>query len=96
MKGPTILSTKERSDIIRSCRWVDEVAEGTEYSVSEEVLDRYNCQFYAHGDDAVIDADGNDICALLAEKGRFKMFKRTTGVSTTDIIGKLLILTKEN
>lgn len=35
VKGPTILSTKERSDIIRSCRWVDEVAEGTEYSVSE-------------------------------------------------------------
>lgn len=96
VKGPTILSTKERSDIIRSCRWVDEVAEGTEYSVSEEVLDRYNCQFYAHGDDAVIDADGNDMCAILEGKGRFKMFKRTTGVSTTDIIGKLLSLTKEN
>lgn len=95
-KGPTILTTAERSEIVRSCRWVDEVAEGTEYSVNVEILDRYNCDFYAHGDDAVIDADGNDICAQLASQGRFRMFKRTTGVSTTDIIGKLLSLTKEN
>ncbi len=28
--------------------------------------------------------------------GRFKMFKRTEGVSTTDIVGKLLLLTKDN
>lgn len=84
------MTTKERADIVRSCRWVDEVAEGTEYSVSVEVLDRYNCQYYAHGDDVPIDSTGNDYCAVLTKLGRFKMFKRTTGVSTTDIIGKLL------
>jgi ethanolamine-phosphate cytidylyltransferase len=65
-KGPSILNQRERAEIISSCRWVDEVAEGTPYSVNVEVLDQYNCDFYAHGDDAVIDADGNDICALLA------------------------------
>jgi len=95
-KGPAILTTAERAEIIRSCRWVDEVAEGTEYTVNVGVLDRYNCDFYAHGDDVAIDADGNDICAILAAQGRFRMFKRTTGVSTTDIIGKLLSLTKQN
>ena len=42
-KGPSILTEDERAEIIRSCRWVDEVAEATEYSVSEEILDRYNC-----------------------------------------------------
>lgn len=94
--APPLLTTAERSEIIRACRWVDEVAEGTEYSVNVGILDRYNCDYYVHGDDAALDADGNDICAQLEEAGRFKMFKRTTGVSTTDIIGKLLYILKDN
>ena len=42
-KGPSVLTTKERADIIRACKWVDEVGEGTEYTVTEETLDRFNC-----------------------------------------------------
>ena len=95
-KGPTVLTCKERADILRACKWIDEVYEGTEYTVSEKILDKYNCQYYAHGDDPVYDTDGTDMCALLHEKGRFKMFKRTEGVSTTDIVGKLLLLTRDN
>ena len=91
-KGPTILNCKERADIIRSCKWVDEVYEDTEYTVSIETLDRYNCDYYAHGDDPVYNAKGEDMCEILRSKGRFKMFKRTEGVSTTDIVGKLLML----
>jgi hypothetical protein len=30
----------------------------------------------------------------LRKIGRFRVFKRTEGVSTTDIVGKLLLLTK--
>jgi hypothetical protein len=44
----------------------------------------------------VIDSNGFDMCAYLKKLGRFKMFKRTEGVSTTDIVGKLLMLTKDN
>lgn len=95
-KAPTVLSCKEREDILRACKWVDEVHEDTEYTVRIETLDRYNCQYYAHGDDPVFDADGTDMCGLLSQIGRFKMFKRTEGVSTTDIVGKLLLLTKDN
>lgn len=95
-KGPTVLTCKERSDILRACKWVDEVHEGTEYTVRVDTLDRYNCQYYAHGDDPVFDVDGTDMCGLLQQLGRFKMFKRTEGVSTTDIVGKLLLLTKDN
>ena len=95
-KGPAVMNGKERAEILRACKWVDEVAEDTPYCVSEEVLDTYNCQYYAHGDDPVVDINGVDMCAELQKKGRFKMFKRTEGVSTTDIVGKLLLLTKDN
>ena len=33
-KGPSVLNCKERADIIRACKWVDEVYEDTEYCVS--------------------------------------------------------------
>jgi cytidyltransferase-like protein len=42
-KGPTVLTCKERADILRACKWVDEVHEDTEYTVRLETLDRYNC-----------------------------------------------------
>jgi ethanolamine-phosphate cytidylyltransferase len=42
-KGPTVLNCKERSTILRACKWVDEVEEDTEYTVSIATLDRFNC-----------------------------------------------------
>lgn len=95
-KGPPVLTCKERAEILRACKWADEVIENTEYTVTIDTLDRYNCQYYAHGDDQIFDYQQNDICGMLKQKGRFKMFKRTEGVSTTDIVGKLLLLTKDN
>jgi ethanolamine-phosphate cytidylyltransferase len=64
-KGPTVLNCKERSDILRACKWIDEVHEGTEYETSVAILDRYNCQYYAHGDDVIYNLDGGDICSVL-------------------------------
>lgn len=36
--------------------------------------------------------DGANICDFMKEQGRFKEIRRTTGVSTTDLTGKLLAL----
>ena len=93
-KGPTILTTAERAKILRACKWIDEVIEGTDYEITFDVLEKYGCDFYAHGDDEVFDTEGNDLVAPFKKAGKFKMFKRTEGVSTTDIIGKLLSLSR--
>jgi len=45
---------------------VDELYMDTEYSVDIAVLDRYNCGYYAHGDDPVINYKGEDVTAILA------------------------------
>ena len=91
-KGPPVMNQRERVEIIRHCKFVDEVIEGTPYTPSIELLHQVDCGFYAHGDDPCFNADGVDITKHLKEAGMCKMFKRTEGVSTTDTTGKLLKL----
>lgn len=76
---------------MRALKWGEEVVPDTPYDPSIEILDQYNCQFYIHGDDPVI-INGVNINDVMKELGRFKEVRRTTGVSTTDLTGKLLKL----
>ena len=92
MKGPTVLNSKERQAICRSLKWTDEVIADSPYVVDEKLLDDINCRYYIHGDDPVYDWQGNNLCETLAAVGRYKMIKRTTGISTTDLTGRLLEL----
>ena len=62
VKGPTILNIDERSIILRACKWTSQVESDTPYTVSEELLDRFNCQFYIHGDDPCYDANDVELC----------------------------------
>lgn len=94
-KGPTILNVEERAEILRHCKFVDEVVVGTQYTPDFKLLEKLNCGFYAHGDDPVFDHEGTDLTAKFKERGMFKMFKRTEGVSTTDLTGKLLSLVED-
>ena len=72
VKGPTILSGAERSEIVRHCKFIDEVSPDTAYTPSEKFLKGIGCHFYAHGDDPTFDSDGTDITIKLRELGMFK------------------------
>jgi len=84
------MNIKERCEILRHCKWIDIVEPDTPYQCTVELLKDLDCAFYAHGDDPVISAEGIDCKAPLIKVGMYKEFKRTEGVSTTDITGKLL------
>lgn len=90
-----MLNGAERNAVVNACKWVGECHEDTDYVVTEELLDEYNCDFYLHGDDPVIAIDGTNVCEALNKKGKFRVFKRTTGISTTNITGRLLNLIEE-
>lgn len=90
-KGPTVYTCEEWAFMIRECKWVHEVALDVEYTPTIELLDRLNCEAYAHGDDIAFDADGNDACGIMKKAGWYREFKWTKGVSTTNIVGKLLL-----
>jgi len=95
-KGPPVMDLAERAEIISACRWVDEVAtDNIPYNPSIELIDRLNCQYVAHGDDMALSADGTDSYYEIKKAGRMRTFKRTDGISTTDIVGRLLLFTKQ-
>ena len=62
-----------------------------------ELLDKLNCDFCAHGDDCSIsDETGEDVNKHVKVCGRYREFKRTRGVSTTDIVGRMLLLSRNH
>jgi len=93
-KGPPVFSNEERYKITRGIKWVDEVVEDAPYVTTLETLDKYNCDFCVHGDDITMTADGVDTYHLVKSNGRYKEVRRTAGVSTTDLVGRMLLATK--
>ena len=77
---------------MKHCKFVDEILPSSPYTPTINLLHQVGCGFYAHGDDPCFNSEGQDITIPLKEAGMFKMFKRTEGVSTTGITGKLLKL----
>lgn len=91
-KGPTVMREDERYTAVRACKWVDEVVEGAPYVTEVGVIDSYHVNFVIHGDDVVLDAEGGDCYAAVKAAGRFRTVPRTPGVSTTDLVGRMLLL----
>lgn len=88
---PPIFNEQERYEMVRAIKWVDEVIEDVPYVTDLAVMDKYNCQYCAHGDDPTVDLDGNDSYAEVKNAGRMKIFKRTQGVSSTNLVQRMLM-----
>ncbi|XP_077979718.1 ethanolamine-phosphate cytidylyltransferase-like [Glandiceps talaboti] len=93
-KGPPVMEESERYKMVRAIKWVDEVIEDAPYITTLETLDKYECDFCAHGDDITCDENGLDTYRIVKGAGRYKEFPRTAGVSTTDLVGRMLLMTK--
>ena len=57
----------------------------------KKLFDEYNIDYIIHGDDPCLLPDGSDAYALAKKAGRYKQIKRTEGVSSTDIVGRMLL-----
>ncbi|XP_028455643.1 ethanolamine-phosphate cytidylyltransferase isoform X1 [Perca flavescens] len=93
-KGPPVFTQAERYKMVRAIKWVDEVVEGAPYVTTLQTLDKYNCDFCVHGDDITLTVDGKDTYEEVKKSGRYRECKRTQGVSTTDLVGRMLLMTK--
>lgn len=84
-----IYNQNERGELMKGCKWVDEIIIGTPYKVEKNLLDKLNCEFVAHGDDLVLCSDGTDPYNEPRILGRLKVFQRTEGVSTTSVMARI-------
>lgn len=95
-----VMPEEERALALEGCKFVDEVIRGVPYDLSEEWVNKlvaeHNIDYIVHGDDPCITADGKDAYAYAKAIGRYKQIKRTEGVSTTDIVGRMLLMTREH
>lgn len=89
-KGMTVLTDAQRCETLRHCRWVDEVAADAPWQVTMEFLKEHNIDYVAHDDLPYASAGDDDIYRPVKEMGMFLTTQRTEGISTSDIITKII------
>ncbi|KAK8520490.1 hypothetical protein V6N13_031063 [Hibiscus sabdariffa] len=99
-KGPPVLSMEERLALVSGLKWVDQVIANAPYEITEKFMNtlfnEHKIDYIIHGDDPCLLPDGTDAYALAKKAGRYKQIKRTEGVSSTDIVGRILSSMKDN
>jgi len=84
------MTDSERYESLRHCRWVDEVVEDAPWVVTQEFLDEHRVDYVAHDDIPYKSADSDDVYAFVKGQGRFYPTRRTEGVSTSDLITRIV------
>lgn len=89
-KGPPVFTQEERYKIVKAIKWVDEVVEDAPYITSLETLGKYDCDFCVHGSDITVDSEGLDTYRFVKSAGKYRECQRTIGVSTTNLVDRIL------
>lgn len=89
-KGRTVMSDSERYNAVRHCRYVDEIVEGCPWVITPEFLEEHQIDFVAHDDLPYGGKEMDDIYKPLKDRGMFVATQRTEGVSTSDIIARIV------
>lgn len=79
---------------VEACRWVTCCVPHAPYVTYLPWVSHYGCQYVVHGDDITSDSNGDDCYRFVKAAGRFRVVKRTPGISTTDLVGRMLLCTK--
>ncbi|GMJ00717.1 phosphorylcholine cytidylyltransferase [Hibiscus trionum] len=91
-KGKTVMTEAERYESLRHCKWVDEVIPDSPWVIDQEFLDKHKIDYVAHDSLPYADASGaaNDVYEFVKAAGKFKETNRTEGISTSDIIMRIV------
>ena len=92
-KGPPVVAQADRLAVVAACKWVDEFTGDAPYQTALATLDKFDVDFCVHGEDISVGADGRDSFDEVKRAGRFKLIKRTDGISTTDMVLHMLKIT---
>lgn len=89
-KGQTVMNELERYESLRHCKYVDEVITDAPWVLTDDFLKQHKIDFVAHDDIPYATSSSDDIYAPLKRRGMFLATQRTDGVSTSDIICRIV------
>jgi len=86
-KRKPIIEETQRYEIVRSCKYVDEVIEAAPLVITEEFLNKHSLDIVVHGDDISEEVARQHVIPVA--KGIVEYLPRTEGTSTTNIIERI-------
>lgn len=89
-KGRTVMNDDERYEAVRHCRYVDEIVRDAPWELDDEFLEKHKIDFVAHDEIPYSSDDCNDVYANIKARGMFVATERTEGVSTSDIVARIV------
>ncbi|KAG0462021.1 hypothetical protein HPP92_020497 [Vanilla planifolia] len=92
IQGKTVMTEAERYESLRHCKWVDEVIPNAPWVISQEFIEKHQIDYVAHDSLPYADASGagKDVYEFVKAIGKFKETNRTEGISTSDVIMRIL------
>ncbi|KAI9151498.1 putative choline-phosphate cytidylyltransferase [Paramyrothecium foliicola] len=90
VKGITVINAADRATIVRGCKYVDEVIENCEPTLTPRFMDEQQIDYFAHADTAN-SAGWPDPYRFIKEEGKFLVIPRIKDWgSTTQIISRVI------
>ncbi|KAF0686420.1 Aste57867_21791 [Aphanomyces stellatus] len=97
--APPVMCDEERIASVAGCKFVDVVEPQCPYIMNDEYLlkmiEKHRLDYIVHGDDPCV-VDGKDVYESAQKMGKYRTIPRTEGVSTSDILGRMLLLNKSH
>ncbi|GAA5960894.1 hypothetical protein JCM3765_007528 [Sporobolomyces pararoseus] len=89
-KAQPVMHSEERYESLRHLKWVDEVVENAPWTVDKEFIDKWEIDYVAHDEEPYVSAGSEDVYAYAKSIGAFLPTKRTNGVSTSELLQRIV------
>ena len=70
-KASPVLSSAERYESVRHCKWVDEVVEDAPWTVDAEFIEKHQIDYVAHDEEPYVSAGSDDVYAYCKSVGEW-------------------------
>lgn len=70
-KASPVLSSAERYESVRHCKWVDEVVEDAPWTVDQAFIEKHQIDYIAHDEEPYVSAGSDDVYAFAKSIGEF-------------------------